>query len=131
MTKDDWEARGLKKRVLANNLYFDPVTNSFKQIPTTTSGIEIDLINPSVLAKLAAIAAFPPPLMRNAMDVVEVIFTKYFDDKDRVQKQGEATFEIFARYQKVQIITQHARDRQLGAEPSYMTSLRFMNTERI
>jgi hypothetical protein len=85
MNKDDWE---VKKGVLPTITYLDPITNSDKQVPMTINGVEINLDNPLVLAKLNAIISYPPSLMHETIKVVESAFNNYFDDKNRVGKQG-------------------------------------------
>ena len=107
MTKEDWEAAGLKRGALPTLTYFDPISQVNQSVPLTINGIEIDIADAAVIRKFNLISSFPPSLMHDAMEVIEVTYNKYFDDSSRAQKTNALLFDILTRAQRVLIITQN------------------------
>ena len=80
MTKRDWEGQGLKRGALPSNTIFDPVSQDYKEVSVTINGIEIDTTDDAVIRKFQLITSFPPSVMHDAMEVIETVFNKHFDD---------------------------------------------------
>jgi hypothetical protein len=72
--------------MLPNITNTDPVTQQEIEASMTINCIEIDPFHQEVIAGIQLATSFPPSLMNEALDIIEMIFSKYFDDINRPQR---------------------------------------------
>jgi hypothetical protein len=82
-TNQFWEALGLKRAVLPNYTFFDPITQQEVRVPMTINGIEIDITDQGVIRKFQFVSSFPASLVHESLDLIEITFSEYFNDSDR------------------------------------------------